>query len=213
MTTIIPTVFAHNTEEFSVRFERLIGISNKLQIDFMDGRFVEAKSIELKEIPNLKKYKNKFEAHLMVSNPVGWIEECRKKGFVKIIFHYEAISEEEIANLVERIRERKMKAFMAINPETRVEEIVDLIKSVDGILVMGVHPGKEGQELDFNIFARIREIRKKNKKIDIQVDGGVKADNIGKLAKAGANLINTGSFVSKAENPKNALGILRNLVK
>jgi len=85
---IIPTIFSKNKKQFNERFNKLIKISKNIQIDFMDGKFVKAKSVQLSQIPNLKKYKNNFEAHLMVKNPESWITKLKQKGFKKIIFHY-----------------------------------------------------------------------------------------------------------------------------
>src|SRR6267378_2103541 len=85
---IIPTVFCKNKKDFKERFSKLIKISKEIQIDFMDGRFVKSKFIDFSAIPNLKRYNNNFEAHLMVQNPIKYILKLKKKGFKKIIFHF-----------------------------------------------------------------------------------------------------------------------------
>ena len=90
-TKIIPTIFATNKSDFDKRFNLLRKISKNLQIDFMDGKLVDSKSISLNEVPNLSRYKNNFEAHLMVKNPDRWISDLEKKGFSKVIFHIEAM--------------------------------------------------------------------------------------------------------------------------
>lgn len=207
MTTIIPTVFAHNKEEFKVRFERLIKISNYLQIDFMDGKLVPAVSVKLKDIPNLRKYSNNFEAHLMVMNPEMWFDKLKKLGFKKVLFHYESMSEDKIVRVVEKAKKRKLVVFLAINPETPVKKAEKFFDKIDGLLIMGVHPGKEGQSLDPNIFDRIKEAKQRG--VKVQIDGGVNADNIEKIVRVGAEIINTGSFVSNADNPRDALKLLR----
>ena len=78
---IIPTVFAHSFLEFKARFTKLVKITNALQIDFMDGVLVPGISMPLSVVPELKKYKIAFEAHLMVADPEKWIAEIAKKGF------------------------------------------------------------------------------------------------------------------------------------
>ena len=202
---IVPTVFAKNKKEFNLRFNKLIKISKNLQIDFMDGKFVRSKGIKLSDIPNLKKYKNNFEAHLMVSNPGSYVDKLKKKGFKKIIFHYESLKNlKKIESLIIKIRKAKMKTFIAINPKTKIEKISPFITSVDGILLMGVYPGKEHQKFVSTVYTKIKNLRKISKKVIIQVDGGVNPGNIRRLKKSGVNIANSGSFISDAKNPKSA---------
>lgn len=196
--TVIPTIFAHNKKEFEERFKKLLPISKNIQIDFMDGKFVKAKSVQLKNLPNLKKFKNNFEAHLMVSNPEKYLPELKKKGFKKIIFHIEATKYPD--KIIEKIKKLKMKPMAAINPKTN---ILKLPRNTD-VLFMGVIPGKEHQKFMPSVYNKIKAIRRTSKKIKIQVDGGVSHKNISKLKKLGVNSVNTGSYVSEANDPKTA---------
>lgn len=200
---IIPTVFAENKRDFEEKFEKALELSNKIQIDFMDGKFVKTKSINLSEMSNLKNYKGKiFEAHLMVFHPEKYIKELGKRGFKKIIFHYEAVKENEIKNIVNSIKKLKMIPFIALNPETEINEITNFINIVKGVLIMGVNPGKEGQKFIEKTYQKIISLRKISKNLDIEVDGGVNDRNVRKIVLAGANLINSGSFLYNSKNPK-----------
>ena len=203
---IIPTVFSHNKKEFNLRFNKLIKVSKTLQIDFMDGKFVKAKSISPAQVPNIRG-KGNFEAHLMVKRPSDYIKKLKIKGFKKVIFHYNT---DDNVKTIAKIRENGMNAFLALNPEDKIKDACYLFDLIDGILLMGHIPGKEHLSLLKKTFRKIKEIRKINKKIDIQIDGGVNANNIGGLANAGANIFNTGSFVSEANNSKRALKLLSN---
>src|SRR5688572_25654630 len=139
MSHVIPTVFATSKKEFAERFDKLIKISKNIHIDFMDGKLVKSKSIELKDVPDLHKYKNSFEAHLMTANPEKWIQGLKKRGFKKIIFHYEAIYNEICCIIViNLIKKAGMQAFMAINPETSIHRISHFLHSLSGVLIMGV---------------------------------------------------------------------------
>src|SRR3989344_767673 len=208
---IIPTIFAENKRDFKRRFEKALEFSDKIQIDFMDGKFVKSNSINLREMPDFKKYSGKrFEAHLMVYHPEKWIEELKKKGFKKIIFHYESVDEVEIIELIKEIRSLKMEVFIALNPETNISKINDFISRLDGILIMGVNPGKGGQKFLERTYQNIESLRGMNKKIDIEVDGGVNDKNIRKIFMSGANLINSGSFVYSSGNFKKIYNILNN---
>ena len=203
---IIPTIFSHNKLEFNEKLLKLKSISKKIQIDIMDGKLVRDKSLTIKKIPNLNKYKNNFEAHLMVQNPIKYIKKLRNKGFKKIIFHYN--TDDNIKTIVE-IKKNKMKAFLAINPELNICDCYYLFQLLDGVLLMGVHPGKEHQKLINNTLNKIKEIKKISKDIPIQIDGGVNNINIRKLVKAGASIINTGSFVADSNSPNKSLKELK----
>lgn len=213
MNHIIPTVFAQSKKEFHQRFEKLREVSQNLQIDFMDGALVKAKSVKINEIPYLGQYSNNFEAHLMVKNTEHWIYQAARRGFFKIIIHIEIGSAEKVNEMIEEINAYSLRAFLAINPETNLNKIKPFINKVEGILVMGVHPGKEHQSLAKNTASRIKQIKKWNKKLIVQVDGGVNDKTVGVLAKAGADFTNSGSFVSDAKDPKAALKLLENNFK
>jgi|SRR3989344_752162 len=203
---VIPTVLVNSKEEFDERLAKLLPIAEEIQIDLMDGEFVENKSIDLYDLPNLKKYKKDFEAHLMVENPGDYIKTLKEKGFSKIIFHYESLkSNSKIKSLIQRIKDLGMKAFIALNPETETKEIFGFLHLTDGILFMGVNPGKEKQEFIPGVYKKVREIERFNPGIITQVDGGVDLHVAKELGKIGVDIINSGSFVSDSRNPKQAL--------
>ncbi len=208
---IIPTIFAHNKKEFLEKFRKVVPISDSIQIDFMDGKFVKSKSVSLSNIPKLNQKKT-FEAHLMVEKPEKYLAQLKRKGFKKIIFHLESIqSKEKVFLLTEKISSLKLSPFLALNPETPVKSALPFIPQIGGILLMGVHPGKENQKLIPSTLKKIRELRKLNNQAVIQIDGGVNEKTALKLFKAGANILNSGSFISKAENPKDALNKLKQI--
>ena len=214
MTKIIPTVFAKTKQDFDKRLFKLIDISKEIQIDFMDGHFVNTKGITLADVPNLKNFNNKFEAHLMTNHPETWIKRLKNKGFHKVIFHYEAVeNDNEIKKLVNDIHKLDMEAFIAINPGTHEAKIIDFLNIVDGVLLMGIYPGKEHQKLVFKIYLKLKSLREKNMKIPIQIDGGVNFFNAQRLSEEGATILNSGSLVAESEDPKEVLDELKFLVK
>ena len=208
---VIPTVFAHTSSEFEKRFATVIKVARAVQIDFMDGVLVPAKSINLSDVPDLKRYMIDFEAHLMVAHPRTWIEACRDKGFKRIIFHVEACqNREQGIRIINRVRKHHMCPMIAINPETPLRQLTPFINLVEGALVMGVHPGKEHQSLWEGAAQRVALLKKKHPNLWVQVDGGVHDKNIASLTSAGVDAVNSGSFVSDAKNPKKALELLEN---
>src|SRR3989344_258587 len=107
---IIPTIFANSKREFDKRFNNIIGVASEIQIDFMDGQFVETRSIKLSDVPNLRNFNARFEAHLMVRDPKHWIKRLKNKGFKKVIFHWSAISDEELVRkLINEIHKLDME--------------------------------------------------------------------------------------------------------
>lgn len=201
---IIPTIFSTNKKEFYNKLNNVLPLSKKIQIDIMDGVFVPTKSIEPRHIPELKKYKKEFEAHLMVMNPQKYFEKIKNKGFKKIIVHIESFNSlDEIIDFFKELKKQKYKTALAINPRTRLDELI--IKNFNFFLVMGVQPGREEQTLKKSAYNKIKKIKKENPKAKIQVDGGINPTNVRKLFKAGADYLNSGSFISSNKEPKEAL--------
>ena len=214
MNPIIPTIFSHNKKEFKEDFANIINVSKNIQTDFMDGKFVKANSIALKDIPSLRRYNKNFEAHLMVSNPEKWISSCKNKGFKKILFHYEAFNNSSKAiNLLKKIKSERLTAGIVFNPKTSFNKILEVKDEADVIMFMGHTPGVEGIPLNQKVLAKIKNLRKLDKKIQIEVDGSVTDKTLPRLVKAGANLLSVGSFISSSKNPKQTFNKLNKLFK
>jgi ribulose-phosphate 3-epimerase len=206
---IIPTVFAKDKKEFNDRYKKILNISDNIQIDFMDGEFVGNKSVSIKDLPRLNK-KKKFEAHLMVEEPSKIISKLASIGFSKVIIHYEVLIGDEIIGVIKKIRKYKMKVFLGLNPATTVSEILPYLNSVDGVLVMGVNPGQEGQKFINKIYDKIKKLRTFNKNLIIQIDGGINLKNAARLGELGVDILNSGSFVYESDSPKSSIKSLEN---
>jgi len=203
MAEVIPTVFVKEGDDFRLRFEKVLGFSNFVQIDFMDGKFVKNKSISLDEIPFLRQFPAKFEAHLMVEDPESWIEDLSKKGFYRVIFHYEAVKDnEDIKVIAGTIRRYGMNPIIAINPETSVEKILPVLDVVKHVLFMGVKPGEEHQELDGKVLDKVRELKKLKPNAVAQIDGGLNLENASKISDAGCDFVNSGSLIAESDSPR-----------
>ncbi len=206
MGKVIPTILSFNKKVFLSKLEKLRKISEEIQIDFMDKKFVPTKSVALEDVPSLKRYKNIFEAHLMVENPKEWVRGLKDKGFRRAIFHLETQrNDEERKKIIRNIKRAGMEPIIAINPETKVERVYPFLKLVKKVLFLGVSPGKEHQKFKLKVYNKIRKLREKDKKIIIQIDGGVNPFVAGKLKALGVNIINSGSFISSSRNPGKAL--------
>lgn len=210
----MPTVFATTKNEFKERFARLVNNFEYIHIDFMDGKFVKAKSVDLGDVPDLHGYHAFFEAHLMVERPEKMIFYLKEKGFSKVLFHYESYrNSKSVQNLIDMIKDEGMEAWIVFNPHTSLEEIEKTLLDVDrfnGIMLMGHNPGMERQYIDLHIFRRIQTLKRMSKKFLIQVDGGVNGSTISALVNSGADILNSGSFISDAKNSREAYRILKN---
>jgi ribulose-phosphate 3-epimerase len=214
MNPVIPTVFAQSKEEFTSRLQKILSISNNIQIDFMDGKFVKARSLSLSDLPPLSYPNKNFEAHLMVKDPMAWVPKLKSQGFEKIIFHIEAMKDDdETEEMLQLLKQENILSFIAVNPKTPVEKVFPFLSRVKGILLMGVEPGKENQAFINSVYAKIKLLRSVNKAIKIQIDGGANDKTVKKMIEAGANYVNSGSFVSEAKNPRAAYQLLVSLAK
>lgn len=213
---IIPTVFATDAATFNARLNLVTQLTKHIQIDFMDGLFVKSKSVFPSKIPDLSEYKKEgyfFEAHLMMFEPEEEVETLYKKGFSKIIIHYEAFNDKVLVKkCIDHIKRHKMQVFLAINPQTKCDDINVYMHFIDGILLLGVNPGKEKQAFIETTYAKIRRIKTKYPRPVIQIDGGISDKTIRRAYKAGATLFNSGSYISSASDPLKAYNTLRSLI-
>ncbi|RMD66621.1 hypothetical protein D6817_03745 [Candidatus Pacearchaeota archaeon] len=206
---VIPAILVKDKKEFQRVFSRVARVADCIQVDIMDGKFVKERSVRFSELPNLSRHKKYFEAHLMVANPSRYFGVARQKGFFKVLFHIESFPNAQRAErAIERAHASDLLAFIALNPGTHVRAVRNLLGEVDGILVMGVHPGKTGQKFILSVKRKIEklaEIREKYKmSFAIQVDGGVNLELAPQLRRLGVDYINSGSFVSESETPRKA---------
>lgn len=174
-----------------------------LQIDVMDGFFVPRKVFSPLFVKKLKTKMIK-EAHLMVRNPGKLINSYIKAGSESILFHIEAVENpKKVDSLIKTLKKKKIKAGIAINPETSIKKIIPYLKKINKILVMTVHPGKGGQKLLPSTIKKIKKIRSLNKKVVIEVDGGINKSNIKKVIRAGATHIVIGSSLVNGDLKEN----------
>lgn len=185
-----------------------------LHFDVMDGMFVPSISFGMPVLKSIHGATSQvMDAHLMVQEPIRYIEDFKKAGADIVTVHLEACT--DIRKTIAKIRECKMKAGVSICPETPVEEVQFLLPEVDMLLVMSVHPGFGGQKFILESLDKIRRIRKviEEQKLntDIQVDGGIYLSNVKKVLDAGANVIVAGSAVfngNPGENTRAFMEIL-----
>ncbi|XP_064471286.1 ribulose-phosphate 3-epimerase-like [Ornithodoros turicata] len=184
-----------------------------LHLDVMDGHFVPNLTFGH---PVVKCLKSKlrttfFDMHMMVLHPEKWVSPMADAGADQYTFHYEATS--DAVDLARKVREAGMKVGVAIKPKTAVEVIMPLIEHVDMVLIMTVEPGFGGQSFMTDMMPKVQLLRSRFKDLDIEVDGGVGLSTIEACAEAGANMIVSGTAITKSNNPKDVITRLRHSVE
>jgi ribulose-phosphate 3-epimerase len=155
-----------------------------------------------------------LDAHLMISEPARYLRVFIEAGANSISVHAEVC--DDLAGIAARIRELGARASVAINPETPVERVLAAAEHLDMILVMSVHPGFGGQGFIAESLEKLRavrrEIERRGLKVDVEVDGGIKIDNIRAAAEAGANVFVSGSGIFGHENYHTIIADMRERV-
>ncbi|NIM89969.1 MAG: ribulose-phosphate 3-epimerase [Candidatus Aminicenantes bacterium] len=204
---IIPAVIAKIQSELDDIFSRIKDSARLLQLDVMDNKFVPNASLNFDF--RLPQGKYRYEAHLMIENPEEWVNEYWKKVDT-IIAHFETVKNPE--RIIESIKKKERRAAFALNPETDVGEIRDYLSQIDQVLVMTVNPGFYGSPFLPETMDKIRILRESEPDLDIEVDGGITADTIEEVNKAGANMFVSGSYLIKSENIRERIEILESKV-
>ena len=177
-----------------------------IHFDVLDGMFVPSISFGMPVLASIHDATEQFmDAHLMVQEPIRYVEAFQKAGADYVTVHLEAC--EDVKTTLDKIHACGMKAGLAVNPETDVKELVPYLEDVEMILIMSVHPGFGGQKFIPESLDKIREVRamlnEKNLETDIQVDGGIYVENVREVLDAGANVIVAGSAVFRGDAGEN----------
>ena len=203
---IIPAIIAKTQEELDEAINKVKDFVSILQLDVMDGKFVPSHSLDFDlKLPNLR-----YEAHLMVAEPKKWIEKLLDRCEIFLV-HFESC--DNIPEIISFVKEKGKKIGLVINPETSVDKIKEYLDEIEQVLVMTVNPGAYGSKFLPEMLEKVKQLRELKPGLNIEVDGGINADNIKMVADAGANMFVSGSYVVKAENVKEAVEKLMNPIR
>lgn len=182
-----------------------------IHVDVMDGHFVPNITIGIPVVKSLKRFAKKLlDVHLMIENPEKYIEDFAKAGADIITFHYEAVKEENIEEICNKIKSLGCKAGISIKPKTNQNVLIPYLQFVDMVLVMTVEPGFGGQEFMHYCAQKIPTIRQNGKEdLIIQVDGGINDVTSKVCVSLGANSLVAGSYIYKSKDVKKAIESLR----
>ena len=185
-----------------------------LHCDIMDGVFVPNISFGFPVLEAVGKICRKpLDVHLMIVHPERYITATARIGAMMMNVHYEAVT--HLNRTIHQIHEEGMKAGVTLNPSTPVAMLEDCICDVDMVLLMSVNPGFGGQQFIDNTYAKIARLRKlireSGSKALIEIDGGVNGSTAPRLAEAGADVLVSGSYVFRADNPEERISQLKAL--
>ncbi|MBN3039870.1 MAG: ribulose-phosphate 3-epimerase [Candidatus Omnitrophica bacterium] len=204
---IIPALLTKNKDELQSMINTCSAFTDYVQIDIMDGKFVPSESVSLSTVKDLI-IPVRSEAHLMVTDPLEWLDVFKKLGSEKIVFHYEIKKDHK--DIITRIKDVGLKAGLAVNPLTKINKFKPLLGFVDSVLFLSVNPGFYGADFIPEVLDKIKDFKRLYPEIEAGVDGGIKPDNAVLAKRAGADFICVGSAILKSRDPAQAY---RNLLK
>jgi len=196
---VVPAVIAKSQDELDDTLAKVRGKVKRVQLDIMDSTFVENTSLDFDfTLPPGVEY----EAHLMVEDPLKWVEKNKDKVSI-VILQVETIN--DIGDAIGIVKKAGIKVGLAFNPETQLDEVLPYLSQLDSILILTVHPGDHCIEFLSEPLLKIKKIRELDDKMPIEVDGCMDPEHAKLALKSGASIIASGSYILNSNDVDQAI--------
>ena len=209
MIKISPSLLAADVSCLGEEIKTIENCADMLHVDVMDGHFVPNISFGVPIVAGIDKVSDIIQdVHLMITNPLKYIESFARAGADIITVHIEA--DDDVSECIKLIKSLGKKCGIALNPNTDPKLVEPYLKDVDMVLQMTVYPGFGGQSMERCALKNIEIIRQMaGPTLDIEVDGGIKAENCAELCELGANVIVSGTGIFGLSDREGAISAIR----
>jgi len=198
---IVPALLTDKRSELSGMLDTCAKFTDYVQIDIMDGSFVPSNSLGIEDLKGLKS-QVRSEAHLMVSDPLAWLDVFKEIGSERIIYHFEADADH--SKVISEIKGKGFGVGIGINPGTKIDDFKILLDDVDSVLFLSVNPGFYGSDFIPEVLEKVKQFKDEFGAVWTGIDGGIKLSNIERVKATGVDYICVGSAILKNIDPKSA---------
>ena len=207
--SILSADFANLEKEISILNN---SEADYIHVDVMDGHFVKNLTFGPPVIEKIRKYSTKpFDVHLMIESVDQYLESYSKAGADIITIHPETTN--NLDNAISKIKSLGKKAGISLNPDVSLDKVLPVIKTIDLVLIMSVYPGFAGQKFIPDVLEKVKilreKINKENLDVEVEIDGGINIDTAKLAKKAGANVLVAGTAVYSENNVLENIKLLK----